>query len=174
MTFGGAMEIRLRPKKGGFLRPFGCGWFIREYLSGNAPYGSPAINPSVGAPQADIFHYYKMALIGEWAMDRAVSLAEKSARKQGRFFSPDQVEDLIKKIAPTIPYKTTACRYHSFVVYFSMLIRLSWVEPSGHREPSAFQDNFPNGPPRKYYRLTGAGLGAGDSAWANPQRAERG
>ena len=166
-------QVRLKPKKGGFLRPFGCGWFIREYLSGNAPYGSPAISPTIGAPQADIFHYYKMALIGEWAMDRAVRLAEKIARKQGKPFSPDQVDDLVKKITPSIPYKTTACRYHSFVVYFSMLIRLGWVEPSGYKEKSAIQDNFPKGPPRKYYRLTRAGLGAGDSAWANPQRAER-
>ncbi|WP_148184953.1 hypothetical protein [Dehalococcoides mccartyi] len=141
---------------------------------GNAPFGSPVINPTIGAPQADIFHFYKMALIGEWAMDRAVRLAEKLARKQGKPFSPDQADELFKKNISTIPYKTTACRYHSFVVYFSMLRRLRWVEPSGYKEPSAFQDNFVKGPPRIYYRLTRVGLGAGDSAWANPQRAERG
>lgn len=39
----------LRPARGGFLRPFGCGWFIRELLLGNAPYGSPVIDPDVGA-----------------------------------------------------------------------------------------------------------------------------
>jgi transposase InsO family protein len=55
------MELPLRPNKGGFLRPFGCGWFIREYLAGNAPYGSPAIDPETGAPQADIFYYLKVA-----------------------------------------------------------------------------------------------------------------
>lgn len=168
------MEIRLKPKRGGFLRPFGCGWFIREYLSGNAPCGAPAIDPFIGAPQADIFHYYKMALIQEWAMDRAVRMAEKMAKKEGKSFSPDRVDEFLKKITPTIPYKTTACRYHSFVVYFSMLIRLGWVQPSGHREPSAFQDHYKKGPPKKFFRLTGAGLAAGDSAWANPQRAERG
>ncbi|MDV2988876.1 MAG: hypothetical protein P3T54_01765 [Dehalogenimonas sp.] len=168
------MVIQLRPKKGGFLRPFGCGWFIREFLLGNAPYGSPTVNPIVGAPQAEIFHSYKIAIINETAMDRAVRMAEKVAKKQDQRFSPDRVDDLLKKITPSIPYKTTACRYHSFVVYFSMLKRLGWVEPSSHTERSAFQDNYPQGPARKYYRLTRVGLGAGDSAWANPQKAERG
>jgi hypothetical protein len=51
----------LKPARGGFLRPFGCGWFIREFLLGHAPNGSPVVNPDVGAPQADIFYYYKMA-----------------------------------------------------------------------------------------------------------------
>lgn len=45
----------LRPARGGFLRPFGCGWFIREYLLGKGPYGSTKIDPIVGAPQADIW-----------------------------------------------------------------------------------------------------------------------
>ena len=43
----------LRPVRGGFLRPFRCSWFIREFLMGNGPYGSPMIDPNVGAPQAD-------------------------------------------------------------------------------------------------------------------------
>ena len=53
----------LRPARGGFLRPFGCGWFIREFLLGNRPNGSPNIDPDLGAPQADIFHHYKIAII---------------------------------------------------------------------------------------------------------------
>lgn len=168
------MELRLRPKKGGFLRPFGCGWFIREYLAGNAPYGSPAIDPIIGAPQAEIFYHYKMALINETAMDRAVRFAEKLAKAQKTPISPDKIEELFRKYSLHIPYKTTACRYHSFVVYFSMLTRLGWVEPSGYTERSAFQENYPQGPARKYYRLTRAGLAAGDSAWQNPQKSERG
>ncbi|PVV83302.1 hypothetical protein [Dehalogenimonas alkenigignens] len=165
------MSLPLRPKQGGFLRPFGCGWFIREYLSGHSPYGSPVIDPSVGAPQADIFRRYKMALINETAMDRAVRRVERTAQKAGRVISPDEIDELSKKYAARIPYKTTSCRYHSFVVYFSMLIRHGWVEPSGVTEPSAFQDNHPDGQPRKFYRLTAAGMSAGSSAWANPQRA---
>ena len=52
-----------------------------------------------------------------------------------------------------------------------MLRRLGWVELSGREEPSAFQDNYPEGPPRRYYRLTAAGRAAGDAAWANPRLA---
>jgi len=65
------MALPLRPKRGGFVRPFGCGWFIREFLSGHGPNGSPAIDPSIGAPQAEIFHDYKRALMKAIAEDRA-------------------------------------------------------------------------------------------------------
>jgi len=68
-----------------------------------------------------------------------------------------------------MPYKATGCRYHSFVTYFSTLRRLGWVELSCKEEPSSFQDNYPSGQPRKYYRLTQAGQSASDAAWANPQ-----
>ena len=40
------MAESLRPVKGGFLRPFGCGWFIRQYLAGMGPEGSTKIDPS--------------------------------------------------------------------------------------------------------------------------------
>ena len=72
----------LRPTRGGFLRPFGCGWFIREFLLGNGPHNSPSIEPEVGAPQADIFYHYKQALRQITAEDRAVRQEEKSAGKQ--------------------------------------------------------------------------------------------
>ncbi len=45
------MAMLLRPNRGGFLRPFGCGWFIREFLLGHGPEGSPSIEPEVGACQ---------------------------------------------------------------------------------------------------------------------------
>jgi hypothetical protein len=45
---------------------------------------------------------------------------------------------------------------------------LGWVEFTGREEPSAFQDHYPPGPPRKYFRLTKAGCEAGDIAWSNP------
>jgi hypothetical protein len=61
----------LKPRRGGFLRPFGCGWFIREFLMGNGPHGSPHIDLATGAPQADIFHHYKEAILRATALDRA-------------------------------------------------------------------------------------------------------
>jgi hypothetical protein len=52
---------------------------------------------------------------------------------------------MIQKGKPTaawflslIPNKLVKCRYHSFVVYFSNLQRLEWVEPTGFEEYSAF------------------------------------
>jgi hypothetical protein len=161
----------LKPKRGGFLRPFGCGWFIREFLMGNGPYGSPKIDPKVGAPQADIFHYYKMSLMRAMALDRATRTEEKRSRQEKRPINPDNIEGLSEKYLSRMPYKAQGCRFHSFVVYFSNIQRLGWVEPTGKEEPSQFQDNYLEGQPRKYFRLTKAGRKASDAAWANPNLA---
>jgi hypothetical protein len=158
----------LRPSRGGFLRPFRCGWFIREFLLGNSPYGSLKIDPEVGACQADIFHEYKMALMRATALDRAIRLEEKRARIERRFIDPDKITELANRFLARMPYKAQGCRFHSFVVYFSNLQRLGWVEPTGREEPSAFQDHYPPGPPRKYFRLTEPGRKASDAAWSNP------
>ncbi|MBA7564527.1 hypothetical protein ES708_06190 [subsurface metagenome] len=161
----------LKPIKGGFLRPFGCGWFIREFLLGNSPNGSLKIDPAVGAPQADIFYHYKMTLMKATALDRATRAEERRAHKEKRTISLDNIEALTSKYLSRMPYKANGCRYHSFVVYFSNLQRLRWVEPTGQEEPSTFQEHYSPGPPRKYFRLTKAGKKANDSAWANPHRA---
>lgn len=158
----------LRPIRGGFLRPFGCGWFIREFLLGHGPNGSPRINPDVGAPQADIFYHYKRALLKATALDRATRVEERRGRREKRAISPENIERLTERYLARIPYKSTGCRYHSFVVYFSNLQRLGWVEPTGREEKSAFQDHYPQGPPRRYFRLTDAGKAASEAAWANP------
>jgi hypothetical protein len=161
----------LKPRRGGFQRAFGCAEFIRDFLGGSGPYGSTAINAQVGAPQAEIFYEYKTALIRETALDKATAIEEKQARKTKRPINPENIQALSGKIIARMPYKTFRARYHSFVVYFSQLERLEWVVPTGEEEPSAFQANYTKGQPRKYYRLTQAGLSAPDSAWANPQRA---
>ena len=158
----------LKPIRGGFLRPFGCGWFIREFLMGRGPYGSLKIDPKVGAPQADIFHHYKISLMRATALDRATRTEEKQAKRERRPINPDNIEKLTKRYLARMPYKAQGCRYHSFVVYFSNLVRLGWVEATGREEPSQFQDNYPKGQPRKYYRLTKAGRKASATAWANP------
>lgn len=161
-------SLPLRPSRGGFVRPFGCGWFIKQFLSGNAIYGSPHIDSSIGAPQADIFHHYKEAILKATALDRATRQEERQARLEKRLISPENIEKLNDEYLAGMPYKSTSCRYHSFIVYFSNLRRLGWVEPSGVEEPSAFQDHYPAGPPRRYFRLTAAGVAASDIAWANP------
>lgn len=162
------MVETLRPKRGGFLRPFGCGWFIREFLRGNGPNGSPSIDPDVGVPQADIFYHYKTSLLRATALDRATREEERRAKREKRAIRPEEIERLTERYLARIPYKATGCRYHSFVVYFSNLQRLGWVEFTGREEPSAFQDHHPPGPPRRYFRLTAKGKEAPDTAWANP------
>jgi hypothetical protein len=165
------MTLSLRPRRGGFLKPFGCGEFIRDYLAGYSPYGSPSIDPGAGAPQADIFHYYKQALRQATAEDRAIRHEERAARKEKRYVSPDNINNLIERYLTRLPYKAKGCRYHSFVTYFSNIKKLGWVEPSGVVEPSEFQDNYPEGNPRIHYRLTQAGLSAPDYLWADPRKA---
>ena len=138
---------------------------------GHGPEGSPTIDPETGAPQADIFYYYKQALRQVTALDRATRLEEKKAKKEHRSISPDNIEILTRKYLERLPYKSKGCRYHSFVTYFSTIQKLNWVEPSGIREASAFQDNYPEGNPRIYYHLTNAGRQAPGQAWADPRRA---
>ena len=164
------MTLPLKPRRGGFLRPFGLGWFIREYMGGNGPYGSPAIDSIIGAPQADIFYHYKQALRRETALGRATRTEGRKAKKEKRSIDPERIEKLTERYLMRLPYRTSGIRYHSFVVYFSNLTRLGWVEPSGLEEHSEFQDNYLKGQPRKYFRLTSAGLTAPESAWANPHR----
>jgi len=161
----------LKPKRGGFLRPFGCGWFVREFLMGNGPHGSPRIDPKVGAPQSDVFYHYKFSLMRATALDRAVRTEEKQARWEKRPISPDNIDKLAERYLARLSYKMSSCRYHSFVTYFSNLVRLDWVAPTGLEEPSTFQDHYSAGQPRKYFRLTRAGREASDTAWANPQLA---
>ena len=165
------MAELLKPARGGFLRSVGCAEFIWKFLLGQGPHGSPAIDPETGAPQADIFFYYKRALMRATAVDRATRVEEKQARREQRSIEPDNIEKLAEKYLAHIPYKSQGCRFHSFVVYFSTLQRLGWVEATGKEEPSSFQDHYPPGPPRRYFRLTTAGRTASETAWANPQRA---
>ena len=94
------IELPLKPKRGGFLRPFGCGWFIREFLSGNSPSDSAVIDPDAGACQADIFYHYKNALRRTTAMDRATRTEEKRAKREKRSIDPNNIEQLYQRYLP--------------------------------------------------------------------------
>ncbi|MEN8614214.1 hypothetical protein ABFB09_02870 [Dehalogenimonas sp. THU2] len=161
------MEMELRPSRGGFLRPFGCGWFIREYLLGNGPEGSPRIDPERGAPQADINYEYKEALARATARERAERIISKQVIR-GVDVTEAFAEEIYQKQLRKVSRKFTHMRYHSFLMYFGVLKRLGWVEPTERTEPSAFQDNYPLAPERVCYRLTKEGMEAGDKVWANP------
>lgn len=161
------MVTAIRPTRGGFLRPFGCGWFIREFLLGNSPEGAPAIDPDKGATQADINYHYKAALVRAFARDSAERIISDMV-KRGIEVTLERADEIYQVELKKIPHKYTRMRYHSFLVYFGMLKRLGWVEETGEVEASAFQENYPTGPSRKYYRLTAAGREATLAEWSNP------
>jgi hypothetical protein len=165
------MTLPLRPKRGGFPRPFGCALFIRDFLLGKGPHDSTRINPEEGAPQAYICFNYKNALRRATAMDGAIRMEERQARRQNRRINPDNIEKLAEFYLIRLPYKAFSCRSHSFNTYFSNIKKLQWVEFTGKEEPSKFQDHYPPGQPRKYFRLTKKGKEASDADWANPHRA---
>jgi hypothetical protein len=164
------VSLPLLPKRGGFKRPFGCGEFIKYFLLGEGPHDSPSIDPETGSWQAEIFYQYKTGLIRAIAMDKATKEEERRAQRENRSIEPDSITDLANRIMKRMPYRNWGARYHSFVVYFSDLIRLGWVEKSGKVEPSQFQEHYRPGPPKIYYRLTEAGREADNQAWANPHR----
>ena len=157
----------LRPSRGGFLRPFGCGWFIREFLLGNGPKGSTRIDPDRGATQADINYEYKEALARATARDRAERTISRMV-VGGADVTEEEAERIYQRELKKVSRKFTHMRYHSFLMYFGVLKRLGWVEVTNETEPSAIQDNYPPAPRRVYYRLTRQGREAGDELWSNP------
>lgn len=161
------MVIRLAPTRGGFLRPFGCGWFIREYLLGNGPEGSRKIDPKRGAPQADINFEYKEALARATARERAERIISNMVVKHADV-TEEEAEKIYQRELKKVPRKFTHMRYHSFLMYFGVLKRLGWVEATEEAHPSAIQDNYSSAPPRTYYRLTKHGIVAGEELWSNP------
>lgn len=163
------MVTAIRPGRGGFLRPFGCGWFIREFLLGHGPEGTPTIEPDKGACQEDIFGYYKEALLRAYAEDAVAYENETRIRRKLPVYTPEEYEERVAYHLKYIPYKLTAARYHSFQRYFHWLKQLGWVEFTGKEEASAIQPYYPDAPPRKYYRLTTKGIDAPDYEWSRPQ-----
>jgi len=161
------MVMRLMPTRGGFLRPFGCGWFIREYLLGNGPEGSTKINPDRGAPQADINFEYKEALARATARERAERIISNMVVK-GADVTEEEAEKIYLRELRKVSRKFTHMRYHSFLMYFGVLKRLGWVETTEETQPSAIQDNYPTAPSRTYYRLTKKGAEANEEFWSNP------
>ena len=161
------MTLDIRPARGGFLRPFGCGWFIREFLMGKGPEGSRAIDPQQGAPQADINFEYKEALARATARERAERIISRLV-VSGKDVTEEQAEDIYERELKKLSRKFTHMRYHSFLMYFGVLKRLGWVEITNETEPSAIQENYPPAPMRTYYRLTKKGIEAGDESWSNP------
>ena len=161
------MAEPLKPARGGFLRPFGCGWFIREYLLGNGPEGSTKIDADRGSAQADINFEYKEALARATARGRAERIISRMVLS-GADVTEEEAERIYERELKRISRKLTHMRYHSFLMYFGVLKRLGWVETTEETQPSAIQDNYPPAPSRTYFRLTKKGIEAGEENWSNP------
>lgn len=161
------MAMELTPSRGGFLRPFGCGWFIREFLLGNGPEGSRTIDPSIGAAQSDINYEYKEALARATARERSEKIISRLVLS-GADVTEEEAERIYQRELKRISRKFTHMRYHSFLVYFGVLKRLGWVEPTSITEPSAIQENYFLAPNRVYYRLTKEGKEVDEYYWSNP------
>ena len=167
------MVIQIRPTKGGFLRAFGCGWFIREFLLGHGPEGSIKIDPDKGACQEDVFYHYKLALHKAYAQDVVAWENDERMRSGKNLYTEAEYAERVDWHLRRIPYKLVKARYHSFRRYFHYLKQLKWVELTGVEEVSTMQEvtaNHPASHPRKLYRLTGEGIRAPDGDWSNPQR----
>ncbi|MFC2071612.1 hypothetical protein ACFLUU_02695 [Chloroflexota bacterium] len=157
----------LRPNRGGFLRPFGCGWFIREFLLGKGPEGSKVINPDRGAPQADINYEYKEALARATAREHAERVISRMV-VSGVDVTEERAAKIYQRELNRTSRKFSHMRYHSFLMYFGVLKRLGWVETTDETESSSIQDNYPPAPQRVYYHITRKGIEAGDELWSNP------
>jgi DNA-binding PadR family transcriptional regulator len=183
------MAVNTRPNRGGYLRPFGCGIFIRDFLRGLGPFGSLKIDPGKGACQEDIFYHYKLALHRAYARDSTEKEIERLTKKNlwaamvGRRAEEKDIseadadaelaEEIERRHFERIPYKLVKARFHSFRRYFHYLKQLKWVELTGEEEVSVLQDvtgHHPDAHPRKLYRLTREGVRATDEDWSNPQR----
>jgi hypothetical protein len=113
--------------------------FVREFLLGHSPLGSPSIDPEVGACQSDIFFYYKRALMRATAVDQATRAEEKQARREKRSIEPANIEKLAARHLSRMSYKTRGCRYHSFITYLSTIRRLGWIQASGREDRRVFK-----------------------------------
>jgi len=162
----------LRPNRGGFLRPFGCGWFIREFLLGHGPNGSPRIAPDRGAAIEDMRYAYKNALLRAYAEEMVAMAMEKG------------IELSVEEALQRIPHRLTKVRSHSFYRYFHHLKMLGWVEATGEEEksgmggtPGALIQKTDKGTlvevpqPRRFYRLTDKGKTASSMEWQDPLKA---
>jgi len=161
------MTLPLKAQHGRFLRPFGCGWFIREFLLGNGPEGSRAVDQQCGAPQADINFEYKESLARATAKERAERIIRRMV-VGGADVTEEQADMICERELKRMSRKFTQMRYHSFLMYFGVLKRLGWVEATGETEASGMQDNYPGAPSRIYHHITQRGKEAKDELWSNP------
>jgi len=134
---------------------------------GKGPEGLRVIDRHRGATQTDINYEYKEASARATAREHTEKIISRMV-VSGVDVTEEQAEKIYQRELKRISRKFTHMRYHSFLVYFGVLKRLHWVEPTNETEPSSIQDNYPAAPDRVYYRLTKEGIEADDELWSNP------
>jgi hypothetical protein len=153
-----------------FLRPFTAGQFLRDYLMGLGPEGSPRIDPDEGDYSESIFYNYKEALRLAYAKDAVAWEIEQRIRKKQEPFTPEEYAERLEWHLERIPYKLHRARFHSFYRYFHYLKQLDWIEPTGRKEESYIQRlTYASAPSRRYYRLSTKGKEALEWEWYRPQ-----
>jgi hypothetical protein len=162
------MVMQTKPINGGFQRLIRTTPFILDFLKGKGPEGSRKINSKVGAPMTDIHAEYKNALHKIFARETVEKEEEKRIGKGSPAYSEEEFKEREQHYLDKIPYKLFKMRYSSFCRYFGHLKRLGWVKESGRTEPSAFQDSYPQAPPRVYYLITQQGRKASAKEIADP------
>ena len=162
--------MELSPNRGGFLLPFGCGWFAGSFYWDTVPGGSVRIDPSRGSVQADIFYHYKLALHRAYAEDATAWENDRRIAEGKEPYPEAEYAERVEWHLRRIPYKLVKCRYHSFVMYFNMLKKLEWVATTGEEETSTPQSYYEDFESRRYYRLSQKGIAALDHEWSNPHR----
>ena len=98
--------MEVRPNRGGFLRPLGCGLFIRDYLLGIAPENSTKVDPIRGATQADINYEYKEALARATARERAERIISNMVVK-GDDVTEEEAEKIYQRELKRVSRKFT-------------------------------------------------------------------
>jgi hypothetical protein len=137
--------LPLMPGRGGFLRPFGCGWFIREFLPGHGPEDSAVIDPEKGDCQADIFYHYKTALHRAYARDTADWENEERIRKGKPIYTPGEYTERVAWLLSRMPYKLFKCRFHSLSSISPTCKGWNGSNRQVSRNPQPFKTIIPGG-----------------------------
>jgi len=143
--------------------------FIRDYLLGLGPEGSPRIDPDEGDYTEHIFFHYKEMLRRAYARDTVAYEAEDRVKRGKKPYTEAEYAKRLEWHLTRIPYKLHCARSVSFFRYFNYLKQLGFVEPTGKEETSDVQLNYPDAPPRRYYRLSEKGRTAPEVDWFRPQ-----
>ncbi len=132
-------------------RPWGTAWFLIEFLKGNRPAGSAAIDPAAGAALPDIYLEYKTALHRTWASPDPAQLPVVSlssfAKYCGHLMRLGWIERANTAAPPRILYRLTKKGWEATASEIADPIRTLYHYSRNERSPKR----------HRYYRDSHAG-----------------